>query len=109
MIPLSYAQQRLRFMAQMAGSGALYTVPIVVRLSGDVDPVALDQALRDVLGRDEVLRAVLPAIDGQPYQKVLPLDELDWNLARVQVSPADLQRTVEEAAQCGFDLTAEVP
>ncbi|MEV4518573.1 condensation domain-containing protein, partial [Dactylosporangium sp. NPDC049525] len=109
MIPLSYAQQRLWFMEQLEGSSSLYTVPVVLRLSGDVDRIALDQALRDVLGRHEVLRTVLPAIDGQPYQHIVELEDLDWSLGIVEVAPADLQPAVDDAAECRFDLTAELP
>ncbi|WP_344515750.1 amino acid adenylation domain-containing protein, partial [Dactylosporangium maewongense] len=109
MIPLSYAQQRLWFLEQMEGASPLYTVPVVLRLSGDVNRVALDQALKDVLGRHEVLRTVLPALDGQPYQHILDPADLDWSLAIVEVAPAQLQAAVDEAAECVFDLTTDLP
>ncbi|MEU2340163.1 condensation domain-containing protein, partial [Streptomyces sp. NPDC013172] len=109
MIPLSYAQQRLWFIGQLEGPSAAYNVPTTLRLSGEIDAQALGAALRDVLGRHEVLRTVFPTVDGQPFQNVLALEQLDWSLEVVEVSSADVESAVEEATGYVFDLAVEVP
>ena len=45
-----------------------------------------------MVGRHEVLRTVFPAADGEPYQQVLGLDELGWELPVTEVAEADLPR-----------------
>ncbi|MER7188464.1 condensation domain-containing protein, partial [Streptomyces hyaluromycini] len=102
-------QQRLWFIGQLEGPSALYNIPMVLGLSGEVDQVALAAALRDVIGRHEVLRTMFPTADGQPYQQVIGLDELEWELQLVQVAPTDLQAEVVAAAGYVFDLAVEVP
>ena len=70
-LPLSYAQQRLWFLYQMEGAGAAYNIPLALRLEGELNVRALEQALGDVVERHEALRTVFPQEEGVPYQKVL--------------------------------------
>ncbi|WP_086770643.1 condensation domain-containing protein, partial [Streptomyces bobili] len=138
-VPLSFAQRRLWFLGRLEGPSATYNAPIVLRLSGVLDTAALAASMRDVVGRHEALRTILPVDGAEPYQRVLGMDELDWELEHVTVSdsgrayeqlaamtdlpePAasspdpsspdpssDLAVAVVGAASHVFDLSAEVP
>ena len=108
-VPVSFAQQRLWFIAQLQGPSALYNTPLALRLEGDLDAAALEAALADVITRHEVLRTVFPAEGGQPYQRVLEMVELAWQLPVMPVAEDDLAQTVTGIAAEPFDLGAGIP
>ena len=108
-VPLSFAQQRLWFIAQLEGPSAVYNNPVAVRLEGDLDAAALGAALADVIARHEVLRTVFGVADGQPYQRVLGMEEADWQLQTAEVAEEDLPGAVARAAAEPFDLAVQVP
>ena len=54
-----------------AGLGATYTIPLAVRLQGELDRAALAGALCDLVERHESLRTVFPDRLGVPRQEIL--------------------------------------
>ena len=104
-VPLSYAQRRLWFLAELDGASAAYNVPMALRLSGAVDAEALGAAFADVVARHEVLRTVYAAVDGEPHQVVLA----DARPELIVDTPADLTAAIQAAAAHVFDLATDLP
>ncbi|WP_435596057.1 amino acid adenylation domain-containing protein [Streptomyces albogriseolus] len=66
----SFAQRRLWFMDQLAGSSTGSMLPLVLRLSGALDVERLHGSLSAIVDRHEVLRSRFTAVDGEPVQVV---------------------------------------
>lgn len=108
-IPLSYPQQRLWFLEQAGPGQAVYHVPFVARLRGDLDAGALRAALAEVVRRHEALRTVYRSVDGVPHQVVLPPAGTPLPVTDVPgETPRDrwnaAVRTAEEECGRPFDL-----
>jgi amino acid adenylation domain-containing protein/non-ribosomal peptide synthase protein (TIGR01720 family) len=74
-LPLSFAQQRLWFVDQLAPGSPLYNMSGALRIAGPLDAAALARALGEIVRRHEALRTVFPAAEGgAPAQVILPAE-----------------------------------
>ncbi|HEX5402915.1 MAG TPA: condensation domain-containing protein, partial [Pseudonocardiaceae bacterium] len=109
MITLSYAQRRLWFVHRLSEPNSAYNVPLVLRLTGELDVTALDAAFSDLIERHEVLRTVYPSVAGEPYQRVLGMPAGRPELVRQGCSAAEVDGVVSQLANQTFDLAADLP
>ncbi|WP_420127865.1 non-ribosomal peptide synthase/polyketide synthase [Longimicrobium sp.] len=108
-LPLSFAQQRLWFIDRLQGAGPAYHITVRQRLRGGVDRVALRRALDRVVARHEALRTVFAEVNGEPVQRIVPVDESAFHLAEHDLrghprAGAELGRVMEEEREARFDL-----
>ncbi|WP_234315270.1 condensation domain-containing protein [Streptomyces globisporus] len=108
MIPLSYAQRRLWFLNRLEGSSSAYNAPVVLRLGSIPDPAVLRAAVRDVVERHEVLRTVYPALDEEPYQKILDDADVRFEVEECGAGEDAAARTTA-FARLPVDVTSELP
>jgi amino acid adenylation domain-containing protein len=109
--PLSFAQQRLWFLAQMKGASEAYHIPFGVRLHGRLDGPALRRALDRIVARHEALRTSFPSIDGEPVQWIIPVEASSFHLVEHDLrrhidTQGELDRLIAEEARTSFDLEA---
>ncbi|WP_232852610.1 non-ribosomal peptide synthetase [Nocardia acididurans] len=112
LLPLSYAQNRLWFLSRLEGPSSTYNIPLVLRLTGAIDPNALGMAITDVVTRHEALRTRFPDIDGVAYQHIVSIDHLDvgWQVIdATEWSRRRLDQEITVAVSYEFDLAAEIP
>ncbi|WP_280363071.1 non-ribosomal peptide synthase/polyketide synthase [Nocardia wallacei] len=108
-IPLSPAQQRLWLLNRFDTTSGTYNIPTVLRLRGDLDVAALEQALGDVVTRHEALRTVFPDSGEGPSQVVLALEETGFALRRLAADDTLAADRVRELAAEGFDVRVDPP
>ncbi|SIO85508.1 non-ribosomal peptide synthetase [Nocardiopsis sp. JB363] len=108
-LPLSHAQRRLWFLNRYAPGSGAYNIPAALRLRGDLDTVALRQALDDLVERHETLRTVFPMHGEEPEQRVLAPHENRLDFASVSCPEHALDRVLSAEAGRGLDTSADAP
>ncbi len=94
-LPLSFAQQRLWFLAQFEEVSETYHVPMALRLRGQLNIDAWQQALNRLFARHEALRSVFITIEGQPQVRLLPA-ELGLPMSKLDLRKApDVDQQLE--------------
>ncbi|MFC4854160.1 non-ribosomal peptide synthetase [Actinophytocola glycyrrhizae] len=102
-VPLSGAQRGLWFTERMGLDQGAYVMPMVARLTGDLDVPALRDAMRAVLARHEALRTYVVDRDGVPEQRVAPsVADEDW--FTLVEEPGEPDAVLAEAVDRPFDL-----
>jgi hypothetical protein len=108
-LPLSFAQQRLWFLDHWQPGSALYNIAAAVRLTGPLNVVALEQSLREIVRRHEVLRTTFAMVEGRPAPVFA--EEPNLRLLLVDLSElaagereAEVELRAAEEAERPFDL-----
>ncbi|WP_143289819.1 non-ribosomal peptide synthetase, partial [Burkholderia ubonensis] len=107
--PLSFAQERLWFFDQLHPNGALYNVPLVLRLRAPLRAPVLERALNEIVRRHETLRTRFEAQDGKPVQRIAGEAVVPFVISDLQGLPAGereaaAQAIAAEEAARPFDL-----
>ncbi|WP_387468391.1 condensation domain-containing protein, partial [Photorhabdus sp. RM323S] len=107
-LPLSFAQQRLWFLAQFEGVSETYHIPMALRLRGQLDIMAWQKALDTLFARHEALRSVFVSIEGQPQVQLLAPDSglllSQHDLRGLPDAEGVLERLCAEEARISFNL-----
>jgi amino acid adenylation domain-containing protein len=107
---LSFAQQRLWFLDQLEPGNSIYNLSAAVRLTGQLNPCALQKSLNEIIRRHESLRTTFIVTDTEPMQVIAP--ELALALPIIdlcEIAEAEREAKVThlalEEARRSFDLT----
>ncbi len=109
---LSFAQERMWVLAQLAPGSSAYNLPATLKLRGPLDLPALRRALAAVVTRHEPLRAVFPAENGRATLRIRPESTAaEWTLPLIDLTSvpdadieAEARRRAEVEARTPFDL-----
>src|SRR5204863_3959834 len=108
---LSFEQQRLSFFHQLEPGSPVYAMPIGARLTGALQPQALQQALDAVAARHEILRTRFvgedPALVTDEPRPV-PLTLVDLRKIPSTQRETEARRLLEAEAMQPFDLSQDL-
>ncbi|MEQ1850674.1 MAG: amino acid adenylation domain-containing protein [Chthoniobacteraceae bacterium] len=100
--PLSFAQESLWFLDQLAPDRAVYNVPLSLHLTGELGRDALQRSLDEVVRRHQSLRTRFEQAGGRPVQIVEPLAGIEMPFTDLGDLPVR-EREAEAARLCGED------
>ena len=110
--PLSFAQERLWYLAQLEPKNPIYNVSVAYRIIGLLDESLLERSLGEMSKRHEILRTAFPLIDEKPKQVILP--EINFTLERVNLQKfpceqqkIEVQQQASQEFQTQFILAQE--
>jgi amino acid adenylation domain-containing protein len=111
-LPLSFAQQRLWFLAQLEPNNPFYNIPAAVRLQGQLNYKALQQTFDEILRRHEALRTNFQTVEGQAVAVIsqtkpliLPIIDIsELPLAQIEV---EIRQQAAQEAQQPFDISSD--
>ena len=111
-LPLSSAQRRMWFLAELDENSTAYNRSNLFRIRGKLEPRALENALEEIFARHAILRTTFHSRDGDPVQMVSP----PGSVAVAHLDLSDLPEATRmeraiaamtEAANRKFDLTCD--
>ncbi|AUX48175.1 peptide synthetase [Sorangium cellulosum] len=107
--PMSFAQERLWFLAQLEPESASYNMATAVQLTGSLDVAVVERCLSEIVRRHEILRTTFAVVDDQPAQVVHPdgaprIGRVDLGALPAAQRDAELRRLIEREARQPFDL-----
>jgi thioesterase domain-containing protein/acyl carrier protein len=83
-VPLSFAQEQLWFLTQLAPDAPVCNEALTIRHTGALDVQALERTLTEMVRRHEVWRTVCDIRDGKPFQLIR--NPAPWKLQVVDLS-----------------------
>ncbi len=110
-IPLSFAQQRLWFLDQLAPGSSSYNIPSALRLNGALDVSALEKSMAAIISRHESLRTTFSDVEGKPVQIIsepeeFELDVIDISALSEEDRESEAAKIVRKDANAPFDLSS---
>lgn len=108
-LPCSLVQRTCWFLDRMSPGSAAYNIAVRFLLTGPLETALLEEALREVCRRHEVLRTRFVLEKGEPKQLVEPhvefaLSCVDLRSLASEERDAEAERLAAEEARIGFDI-----
>jgi amino acid adenylation domain-containing protein len=106
---LSFAQQRLWFLAQLEGESATYNMHTALHISGQLNETALQHALTALIQRHENLRLYFPMLNGEATVVRCDIDNLlsvtDLRALSSREQQTQVTEWIANHAQTPFELS----
>jgi len=101
---LSFSQERMWFMHQLAPDSSAYNVPLALRLMGPLNVDALQQSLQEMVARHDILRTCFVNTPQGPACELLSRGQIPLTWLEATADPRGAQALVEQLSRIPFEL-----
>jgi amino acid adenylation domain-containing protein len=91
-IPLSFAQESIWQLQQLAPESCAYNSFFILRFTGSLSAIALESSFNEIIRRHEILRTAFTIVEGQPVQVITPFLTIPLEIIDLQNLPL-IERT----------------
>ncbi|MEH1922365.1 amino acid adenylation domain-containing protein [Nostoc sp.] len=106
LLPVSFAQERVYFIQQLAPESIAYQFQATMRFQGQLNVPILQQCLNEIVLRHEIFRTTYPAVNGRLFQVIHPAQPISFRVIDLQTFP-ESEREIE--AQCLIEAELQKP
>jgi len=111
-LPLSFSQKRLWFLDQLEGPSANYHISVSIEILGNIDLLALDHALINIVDRHTVLRTIYSDLNGQPSATITPTPNTLLEIKKIgshSDHDEEIYHWLTEVNSKPFNLRSDIP
>jgi amino acid adenylation domain-containing protein len=101
--PLSFGQERLRFLGGFDRETSAYNIPVALRVRGALNIDAAKASLQEIVARHEALRTSFPEVGDSTIQDIAA--EMEVPFAVSEIREDELDQVLRKQAQQSFDLS----
>ena len=95
-IPLSFAQESIWYLQQLAPESCAYNSFFILRFTGSLSAIALESSFNEIIRRHEILRTGFTIVEGQPVQVISPSLTIPLEIIDLQNLPLIERTSVAE-------------
>ncbi len=107
--PLSFAQEQLWFISQLAAGNTTYNIPCAMEITGSLNVPVLERTIQEIARRHEILRTNFQQIDGQNVQIINPESSITLTVVNLESEQlTTVEKLINLEAEKSFDLNQDL-
>ncbi|OXA89998.1 non-ribosomal peptide synthetase [Flavobacterium hercynium] len=102
------SQYNIWLASQQEKGSIAYNMSAAYHVTGTLNVQGIEDAIKKIISKYEILRTNFIEIDGLPFQKINPIDAIQFNIAIDQVKSENIDQKIEQLLNTAFDLETAV-